>query len=57
MQVNGKVRAKLPMPKDAAKDDVESQALANEHVKKFVEGKDVKKVIVIPNKIVNIVVK
>lgn len=57
VQVNGKVRAKLQMPKDAAKDDVERQALADEHVQKFVSGKDVKKVIVIPNKIVNIVVK
>ncbi|KRN59201.1 leucine--tRNA ligase [Limosilactobacillus secaliphilus] len=57
VQVNGKVRAKLQLPKDADKDAVEKQALADEHVQKFVAGKDVKKVIVIPNKIVNIVVK
>ena len=57
VQVNGKVRAKLQMPKDDDKDDVQKQALADEHVQKFVDGKDIKKVIVIPNKIVNIVVK
>ena len=57
VQVNGKVRAKLQVPKDDDKDDVQKQALADEHVQKFVDGKDIKKVIVIPNKIVNIVVK
>ncbi|AGL89361.1 Leucyl-tRNA synthetase [Limosilactobacillus fermentum F-6] len=57
VQVNGKVRAKIKMAKDADKRDVEDAALANEHVHSFVDGKDVKKVIVIPNRIVNIVVK
>lgn len=57
IQVNGKVRAKIKMAKDADNKDVEDAALANEHVHSFVDGKDVKKVIVIPNRIVNIVVK
>lgn len=57
VQVNGKVRAKIKMAKDADNKDVEDAALANEHVRSFVDGKDVKKVIVIPNRIVNIVVK
>lgn len=56
VQVNGKVRAKIKMAKDADNKDVEDAALANEHVHSFVDGKDVKKVIVIPNRIVNIVV-
>ena len=57
VQVNGKVRAKIKMAKDADNKYVEDAALANEHVHSFVDGKDVKKVIVIPNRIVNIVVK
>ncbi|MBM6754446.1 leucine--tRNA ligase [Lactobacillus alvi] len=57
VQVNGKVRAKLKMPKDADQDTVKNEALKNEHVQKFTADKDIKKVIVIPNKIINIVVK
>lgn len=57
IQVNGKVRAKIKMAKDTAKDDAEKAALADENVQKFVSGKDIKKVIVVPNKIVNIVAK
>ena len=57
LQVNGKVRAKIKMAKDTPKEEAEKQALANEHVQKFTAGKDIKKVIVVPNKIVNIVAK
>ncbi|MBB1080050.1 leucine--tRNA ligase [Limosilactobacillus sp. STM2_1] len=57
VQVNGKVRAKIKMAKDTDRDEAQKQALANEHVKKFTDGKDIKKVIVVPNKIVNIVAK
>ncbi|WP_251548238.1 leucine--tRNA ligase [Limosilactobacillus caecicola] len=57
VQVNGKVRAKIKMAKDTAKDEAEKAALADDNVKKFTEGKDIKKVIVVPNKIVNVVVK
>ncbi|MCH5385898.1 leucine--tRNA ligase [Limosilactobacillus reuteri] len=57
VQVNGKVRAKIKMVKDTDRDEAQQLALANEHVKKFTDDKDIKKVIVVPNKIVNIVAK
>ncbi len=57
VQVNGKLRAKLMLSIDMDKAQVESQALTDENVVKFTEGKSVVKVIVVPNKLVNIVVK
>lgn len=57
VQVNGKLRGKFTAPKDTNKDKLQELALANEHVEKFLKGKEIKKVIVIPNKIVNIVAK
>ncbi|HIY92695.1 MAG TPA: class I tRNA ligase family protein, partial [Candidatus Companilactobacillus pullicola] len=57
VQVNGKLRNKLEVATGTAKDELEKLALADEKVKKFTEGKNIVKVIVIPNKIVNIVVK
>ncbi|RUM83743.1 MAG: leucine--tRNA ligase [Candidatus Thioglobus sp.] len=57
VQVNGKLRAKLMLSIDMDKAQVESQALADENVIKFTEGKAVVKVIVVPNKLVNIVIK
>jgi leucyl-tRNA synthetase len=56
VQVNGKVRGKFEAPNNAPKDDVEKLAMDLENVQKFMEGKTVRKVIVIPNKLVNIVV-
>lgn len=55
VQVNGKVRAKIEVAPDAPKDEVEALALADEHVQKFTEGKTIRKVIVVPGKLVNIV--
>jgi leucyl-tRNA synthetase len=55
IQVNGKVRAKIEVAADAPKDEVESIALNNESVQKFTDGKTVRKVIVVPGKLVNIV--
>ena len=52
---NGKVRFIIELPADMSKEDVEETALANEQTAKFLEGKTPKKVIVVPNKIVNIV--
>ena len=57
VQVNGKLRGKFKAAKDSDKDAFEKEALSLDHVQKFLDGKDVKKVIVIPNKIVNIVAK
>ncbi|WP_299591471.1 leucine--tRNA ligase [uncultured Microbulbifer sp.] len=55
IQVNGKLRAKLEVPADADKEALEKMALADENVLKFTEGKTVRKVIVVPGKLVNIV--
>ncbi|WP_231759857.1 leucine--tRNA ligase [Microbulbifer elongatus] len=55
VQVNGKLRAKLEAPADADKETLEKMALADENVLKFTEGKNVRKVIVVPRKLVNIV--
>lgn len=57
VQVNGKLRDKLQVATDTPKDELEKLATADEKVQKFIDGKNVVKVIVIPNKIVNIVVK
>ena len=54
-QVNGKVRAKSNVPQDLGKDELEKAALANEIVQEYIEGKTVRKVIAVPNKLVNIV--
>jgi leucyl-tRNA synthetase len=55
VQVNGKVRGKLDAPIDAPKEVLEPLALAQENVQKFLEGVTVRKVIVVPNKLVSIV--
>ena len=57
IQVLGKVRAKISVAKDITKEDLEAAALADEKVQEFIAGKDIVKVIVIPGKLVNIVVK
>ncbi|EEX73215.1 leucine--tRNA ligase [Leptotrichia hofstadii] len=57
VQVNGKVRDMLPAQIGISKDDTEKLAFSSEKVQKFVDGKEVVKVIVVPNKLVNIVVK
>ncbi len=54
-QINGKVRAKLMVPVDSSKAALEELALANEQVKEQIAGKTVRKVIAVPNKLVNIV--
>ena len=57
VQVNGKVRAKLSIDADMSKEDMEKTALENEKVKASIEGKNVVKVVAVPKKLVNIVVK
>ena len=56
VQVNGKVRAKVTVPADADEGHVEQAALAEANVAKFIEGKTVRKVIIIPGRLVNVVV-
>ena len=57
LQVNGKVRDMIPAQIGISKDDAEKLAFSSEKVQKFIDGKEVVKVIVVPNKLVNIVVK
>ncbi|OAI09235.1 leucine--tRNA ligase [Methylomonas methanica] len=56
VQVNGKLRGKLSVAATASKEQVEALALADENVQRYLEGKPVKKLIVVPQKLVNIVV-
>ena len=55
VQVNGKLRARLTVPADISKEDLEAQALADANVTTHTDCKTVRKVIVIPGKLVNIV--
>ncbi|RYG74533.1 leucine--tRNA ligase [Lentibacillus lipolyticus] len=55
LQVMGKVRAKMNVPKDITKEELEKQALQHEKIQEFLEGKTVRKVIVVPGKLVNVV--
>ena len=56
VQVNGKLRATLTLPRDTAGPAAEAAALANDNVRKAMDGKTAKKIIVVPNKIINVVV-
>ncbi len=56
VQVNGKVRARMEVAADASKDALEAAALEQENAQRFMDGKTVRKVIVVPGKLVNIVV-
>ena len=57
VQVNGKLRGEINITKDDTEEEIKNKALANENVKKHIEGKEIVKVIVIKGKIVNIVIK
>ncbi len=56
LQVNGKLRGQIRVAKDAERATIEQLALANDQVQKFVAGQTVKKVVVVPGRLVNIVV-
>ena len=56
IQVNGKLRSRMTVAVDAADEALKAQALADENVRKFIQGKSVKKVVVVKNKLVNIVI-
>ena len=55
VQVNGKLRAQIDVSADADKDAIEQMAREHENVQRFTEGQTIRKVIVVPNKLVNIV--
>ena len=56
VQINGKVRATLSFAADASKEEIEQGVLADEHVIRWMEGQPLKKIIVVPKRIVNVVV-
>jgi len=56
VQVNGKLRAKIKVGAEAAKDAVEAEAMADDNVQKFIDGKEIRKVIVVSGRLINIVV-
>lgn len=56
IQVNGKLRSKLVIAKDASKEAIEAASLDDESVQRHTQGKTIRKVIVVPNKLINIVV-
>ncbi|MBD3584645.1 leucine--tRNA ligase [Salinimonas sp. HHU 13199] len=55
VQVNGKLRAKITVSASASKDEVETAAVSHSNVQQFTDGKTIRKVIVVPGKLVNIV--
>jgi leucyl-tRNA synthetase len=56
IQVNGKIRDKIDVEVNIDKETLEKLALESEKVKQFIDGKEIRKIIVVPNKIVNIVI-
>ena len=56
VQVNGKLRARVSVPADADKVTIEKLAIADANVQRFVDDKEIRKVIVVPGRLVNIVV-
>ena len=56
IQVNGKLRGTIHLPVDCDKDVAQEKALANPAIVKYLEGKEPRKVIVVPNRIINVVV-
>ena len=57
VQVNGKLRARISVAAEAERKQVEETALADENVQRFIEGRGIVKIIVVPGKLVNVVVK
>jgi leucyl-tRNA synthetase len=56
LQVNGKVRDKLEVPVDTDHAEIERLALESDRIKSFLDGKPIRKVIIVPGKLVNIVI-
>ncbi len=55
IQINGKVRAKIDLPTNLSKDEVEAAVLSLNEVKKHIDGREIKRVIIVPNRIINVV--
>jgi leucyl-tRNA synthetase len=56
VQVNGKLRARIPMPRGLSEHQARDAAIADDNVRRFVDGKEVRKVVFVPDRLVNIVV-
>jgi leucyl-tRNA synthetase len=56
IQINGKVRASLDIPVDASDDRIKELTLSDEKTKAWLGANPVKKIIIVPNKLINIVV-
>ena len=56
VQVNGKVRSRLSLPANQEEDEVKRLALGDEKIKGLIDGKEVRRVVVVPNRLVNVVV-
>jgi leucyl-tRNA synthetase len=57
VQVNGKVRGRISVPREAKEDEVRRLALAEPRVKELLDGKQVHKLVVVPGRLVSLVVK
>ena len=55
VQINGKLRSELQIAQDASSEEVEARALEDERIKNFIKDSEIKKVIYVPGKIINIV--
>lgn len=55
IQINGKVRERMMVARDTSQKELEELALANETIQAQIEGKTIRKIIAVPNKLVNIV--
>ncbi|NLY63339.1 MAG: leucine--tRNA ligase [Alcaligenaceae bacterium] len=55
LQINGKLRGSVNIPNGAAKEEIEKLAMAHQSVEKFLEGRDPKRIIIVPGKLINIV--
>lgn len=56
VQVNGKLRDRITVAADASNDSIEQAALASDNVARFVDGKEIKKIVIVPKRLVNIVI-
>ena len=56
VQVNGKVRARMAMPRGISENDARSSALADENVRRFLNGDQVRKVVFVPDRLINLVI-
>lgn len=57
VQVNGKLRAKISVPKDSSEDSIKEMVLRNDKVRKFIEEGAIKKYVVVPNRLINIILE